>query len=58
MKDIPELYHLHYLQNIEFDILNLEMSKNHLVVNKLHVFALQLSGRNVIREIEYFLEII
>ena len=58
MKDIPEFYHLHYSQNIEFDTSNLEISKNHLAVNKLHVFTLHLSGRNLIREIEYFLEII
>ena len=58
MKDIPEFYHLYYSQNIEFDTLDSEISKNHLAVNKLHVFTLQLLGRNLIREIEYFLDII
>ena len=58
MKVILEFYHLYYSQNIEFDTSNSEISKNHLAVNKLHVFALHLSGRNLIREIEYFLEII
>ena len=58
MKDIPEFYHLHYSENMEFDTSNSEISKNHLAVNKSHVFTLHLSGRNLIREIEYFLKII
>ena len=58
MKDILEFYHLYYSQNIEFDTLNSEISKNHLAVNKLHVFTPHLSGRNLVREIEYFLDII
>ena len=27
MKDIPEFYHLHYSQNIEFDVSNSEIQK-------------------------------
>ena len=27
MKDTPEFYHLHYLQNIEFDVSNSEIQK-------------------------------
>ena len=56
MKDIPEFYHLYYSQIIEFDTSNSEISKNYLADNKLHVFTLHLSGRNLIREIEYFLK--
>ena len=58
MKEILEFYHLYFSQNIEFDTLNSEILKNHLAVNKLHVFALRLSGRNLVRKIEYFLDII
>ena len=58
MKDIPEFYHLYFSQNIDFDTLNSEILKNHLAVNKLHVFTLHLSGRNQVRKIEYFLDII
>ena len=59
MRDILEFYHLYFSQNIEFDTLNSEISKNHLAVNKFHVFALHLSGRNtLVRKIEYFLDII
>ena len=58
MKDIQEFYHLYYSQNIEFDILNSEILKNHLGVNKLHVFTLHSSGRDLVREIEYFFNII
>ena len=52
MKDIPEFYYLYYSQNIEFDASNSEISKNLLAANKLHVFTLHLSRRNLIREIE------
>ena len=54
MRDILEFYHLYFSQNIEFDTLNSEILKNHLAINKLHVFALHLSGRNLVRKIEVF----
>ena len=58
MRDILEFYHSYFSQNIEFDTFNSEISKNHLAINKLLVFALHLSGRNLVRKIEYFLDII
>ena len=58
MKDIPQFYHLYYSQNIEFDTSNSEILKNHVAVNKLHVFTLHLSGRGLVREIEYLLKVI
>ena len=39
MKDTTEFYHLHYLQNIEFDVSNWEIWKVNLRFNKSHVFA-------------------
>ena len=58
MKDIPEFYHLYYSQNIEFDTSKSEILKNHLAVNKVHVFTLHISGRSLISKREYFLAII
>ena len=37
MKDTPKFYHLHYLQNIEFDASNSEIWSHFVLIN--HVFT-------------------
>ena len=44
-------------KNMGFDTLNSEILKNCLAANKLHVFTLHLSGRNLVRKIEYVFDI-
>ena len=56
MRDILGFITYIFKKNIEFNTLNSEnLKKNHPVVNKLHVFTLHLSRRNLVRKIKYFL---
>ena len=59
MRDILGfITYIFFQKNIELDTLLSEILKNHLTAKNLHVFILCLSGRNLVRKIEYSLDIV